>query len=246
MVKLTRKLKRHHYRLSADLRFLLRAFLTLLAIQQLIRLSLIITFAHESFSLPFPVLAESIYLGTRFDIMLSSWICLPMVIACAFPASLRSRSLWRAWLSFMGLVTIAVGIISIMAYQIEGTSQGRSFYYWLAQGDQVPWSELLVRWETALWAMVFILFSGILFELIKASDFSCRNAGEEPWLKRLSVFSLLIIISLFAIRGTFHWGPPLKPEAAHFSSYFVANHIAANSTFTLSRQRIRMANEKPQ
>jgi len=241
MLNLSKKLRHHHYRMSADIRFLLRAFLTLLLIQQLIRAALMVSFAEESLNLPMPILAEALFLGLRFDIMLSTWVCIPMILACALPSSLRARSLWRAWLTFMGFVTICTGLISIELYQIEGTEQRRSFYLWLAQGDAVPWNELLARWETLIWLAYGIFLTGLLNELIKASDLSCRFVGRDHYAKRSGIFFILFLLSLLALRGSIYWGPPLKPEAAQFSSYHHANHIAANATFTLSRQRLRMA-----
>lgn len=240
MVKLSQKLRKHRYRLSADLRFLLRSILTLLLIQQLLRLCLMLAYPSETLYLPLPVLAESLFYGLRFDLMLSTWICIPMIIACAFPSGLRVRSLWRAWLSFMGLASIITGLVAISFYQIVGTEQGSSFFQWLASGDQLPWVELAQRWETIIWIMVAVLLSGILHELIRASDLSCRNLGREKQWKRLSVFSVLILISAIAMRGTVHWGPPLRPEDSQFSSYQHANHLAANSSFAVIRTRMRM------
>ena len=240
MVKLSQKLRKHRYRLSADLRFLLRSLLTILFLQQLLRVCLMLAYPSDTLYLPLPVIAEALFYGFRFDLMLSTWICIPMIIACAFPSGLRVRSLWRAWLSFMGLASIITGLVAISFYQIVGAEQGSSFYQWLANGEKLPWLALAQRWESVIWLMVAILFSGLLHELIRASDLSCRNIGRENNWKRLGVFFLLIVISAVAMRGTIYWGAPLKPEEAQFSSYQHANHLAANSSFTVIRTRMRM------
>jgi hypothetical protein len=241
MVKFTNKLRKQRYRLSADLRFLLRSLLTLLLIQQLLRIAYIIATPSETLYLPLPVIAEALYFGARFDLMVSTWICIPMIVAMAFPSGLRARSLWRAWLTFMGLLTILAGVIAINFYQIEGSIQGQSFYIWLALGDNVPWELLTTRWESALWLLVIVFFSGLLHELVRTADLTCRNTGKESRARRLKYFTGIFVLSLFCLRGTFHWGPPLKPEEANFSSYDHANHIAANAAFTVIRTRMRLA-----
>jgi hypothetical protein len=241
MVKFTNKLRKQRYRLTADLRFLLRSLLTIFLIQQLLRLAYMIATPTETIYLPFPIIAEAMYFGARFDLMVSTWVCIPMIIAMAFPSGLRARSLWRAWLSFMGLFTIIAGIISISFYQLEGDAQGQSFYVWLAQGENIPWELLISRWESAIWLMVIVLFAGLLHELVRASDLTCRNVGKETRAKRLGYFAVIVLVATLSLRGTLHWGPPLKPEEANFSSYVHANHIAANATFTVIRTRMRMA-----
>ena len=243
MVKFTNKLKKQRYRLTADLRFLMRALLTIFLIQFLLRAAYMIATPSETLYLPLPIIAEALYFGARFDLMVSTWVCIPMIIAMAFPSGLRARSLWRAWMTFMGLLTIIAGVVSISFYQIEGDAQGQSFFFWLAEGDNIPWQALVSRWESAIWLMVVILFAGLLHELVRASDLTCRNVGKETRAKRLGYFAILVVVATFCLRGTFQWGPPLKPEEANFSSYAHANHIAANATFTVIRTRMRMASE---
>jgi len=241
MVKFTNKLRKQRYRLTADLRFLMRSILTLFFIQQLLRLAYMLATPGETLHLPATIIAEALYFGARFDLMVSTWVCIPMIIAMAFPSGLRTRSLWRAWMTFMGLFTILAGILSISFYQLEGAVQGQTFYLWLAEGDNIPWGALVSRWESAIWLMVIVLLAGVLHELIRAADLTCRNVGKESRRKRLSYFAVIVIVSTLCLRGTFHWGPPLRPEEANFSSYTHANHMAANATFTVIRTRMRMA-----
>lgn len=240
MNTITRKLRRHQYRISADVRFLLRVLLSLLLLQQLMRAIVIVTFPKDLIAVDIVTLIKAIYLGTRFDVMISAWICTPMVFAMLFPSGLRSRSFWRAWVAVMSLFTIIGGLISLALYTTTYGTESYLFYKWLAEGKNIPWHNLWASWVGFIWLFVILILFGLIHELIRAADKSCRQRGREKYGKRLLTFFALLIITVICVRGTLKSGAPLKPERMDFSNDAYANLIATNSSYNLIRTRLRI------
>lgn len=229
--------------LAAHLRFTFASALALLALFALLRLGLLLFNRELIGSTPLASFVEAFGNGLRFDLRLTVYILLPLLLGVLSMRVMAARGLLRLWLSVCASLTILLGLIELNFYR-EFHQRLNSLVFQYLQEDPAtvlsmlwhgfPVLQLLASWGVASAAM-YALF-GWLERLTRGAP-AVREAGARrrgsTWYTRTAVFTLLVLVSVVAARGTLRQGPPLRWGDAFTTESMFANHLGLNATLSL-------------
>jgi len=229
--------------LAAHLRFTFACALALLALFALLRLGLLLFNRELIGSTPLASFVEAFGNGLRFDLRLTVYILLPLLLGVLSMRVMAARGLLRLWLSVCASLTILLGLIELNFYR-EFHQRLNSLVFQYLQEDPAtvlsmlwhgfPVLQLLASWGVASAAM-YALF-GWLERLTRGAP-AVREAGARrrgsTWYTRTAVFTLLVLVSVVAARGTLRQGPPLRWGDAFTTESMFANHLGLNATLSL-------------
>jgi len=229
--------------LAAHLRFTFASALALLALFALLRLGLLLFNRELIGSTPLASFVEAFGNGLRFDLRLTVYILLPLLLGVLSMRMMAARGLLRLWLSVCASLTILLGLIELNFYR-EFHQRLNSLVFQYLQEDPAtvlsmlwhgfPVLQLLASWGVASAAM-YALF-GWLERLTRGAP-AVREAGARrrgsTWYTRTAVFTLLVLVSVVAARGTLRQGPPLRWGDAFTTESMFANHLGLNATLSL-------------
>ncbi len=229
--------------LAAHLRFTFASALALLALFALLRLGLLLFNRELIGSTPLASFVEAFGNGLRFDLRLTVYILLPLLLGVLSMRMMAARGLLRLWLSVCASLTILLGLIELNFYR-EFHQRLNSLVFQYLQEDPAtvlsmlwhgfPVLQLLASWGVASAAM-YALF-GWLERLTRGAP-AVREAGARrrgsTWYTRTAVFTLLVLVCVVAARGTLRQGPPLRWGDAFTTESMFANHLGLNATLSL-------------
>ena len=220
--------------LTRDLAFLAGVFVLFLGFQALLRGLLWWRNLDLAADTPTWALVEAFGVGLRFDLIVTSLIALPLVLALFFPKGLGNRRWARYWLLFAGAVVLFLGVVEPEFYhQFHARLNSIAIQY--LKEDPVTvgsmlWHGFPVLRYLALWAAATALLAWLLQRLDRLTR---RQAPLPPWWQRLPVVLLVLFLVAWGARGTLRQGPPLRWGDAFHSQYLFANHLALNGTWSL-------------
>ncbi|AFM34664.1 MULTISPECIES: LTA synthase family protein [Stutzerimonas stutzeri subgroup] len=229
--------------LAAHLRFTFASALALLALFALLRLGLLLFNRELIGSTPLASFVEAFGNGLRFDLRLTVYILLPLLLGVLSMRMMAARGLLRLWLSVCASLTILLGLIELNFYR-EFHQRLNSLVFQYLQEDPAtvlsmlwhgfPVLRLLAAW-LATSAALFALF-GWLERRTRAAPVSLASAQARrgaSWSARFAVFGVLLVVSVVAARGTLRQGPPLRWGDAFTTASTFANHLGQNATLSL-------------
>lgn len=229
--------------LAAHLRFTLASTLALLSMFAVLRLGLLLFNRDLIGSTPLGSFLEAFGNGLRFDLRLSVYMLLPLLLAVLSARAMAARRLFRLWLGVCASVAILLGLIELNFYR-EFHQRLNSLVFQYLQEDPAtvlsmlwhgfPVLRLLAVWGLASAAM-FVLF-GWLERLTRDAQTlhtSDPRRGGAAWYTRTAVFTLLVLVCVVAARGTLRQGPPLRWGDAFTTESTFANHLGLNATLSL-------------
>jgi len=229
--------------LAAHLRFTFASALALLALFALLRLGLLLFNRELIGSTPLASFVEAFGNGLRFDLRVTVYILLPLLLGVLSVRVMAARGLLRLWLSVCASLTILLGLIELNFYR-EFHQRLNSLVFQYLQEDPAtvlsmlwhgfPVLQLLASWGVASAAM-YALF-GWLERLTRGAP-AVRETGARrrgsAWYTRAAVFGVLILVCVVAARGTLRQGPPLRWGDAFTTESMFANHLGLNATLSL-------------
>jgi phosphoglycerol transferase MdoB-like AlkP superfamily enzyme len=229
--------------LAAHLRFTLASALALLAVFALLRLALLLFNRELIGSTPLASFVEAFGNGLRFDLRVTVYVLLPLLLGVLSVRVMAARGLLRLWLSVCASLTILLGLIELNFYR-EFHQRLNSLVFQYLQEDPAtvlsmlwhgfPVLRLLAAWGAASVAM-YALF-GWLERLTRGATV-VRSGGASRssagWYTRAAVFTLLVLVCVVAARGTLRQGPPLRWGDAFTTESMFANHLGLNATLSL-------------
>ncbi|WP_312923975.1 LTA synthase family protein, partial [Stutzerimonas nitrititolerans] len=229
--------------LAAHLRFTFASALALLALFALLRLGLLLFNRELIGSTPLASFVEAFGNGLRFDLRVTVYILLPLLLGVLSVRVMAARGLLRLWLSVCASLTILLGLIELNFYR-EFHQRLNSLVFQYLQEDPAtvlsmlwhgfPVLQLLASWGVASAAM-YALF-GWLERLTRGApavrETAARRRGSA-WYTRAAVFGVLILVCVVAARGTLRQGPPLRWGDAFTTESMFANHLGLNATLSL-------------
>ncbi|MCW3147144.1 LTA synthase family protein [Stutzerimonas stutzeri] len=229
--------------LAAHLRFILASAVALLALFALLRLGLLLFNRELIGSTPTASFVEAFGNGLRFDLRVTVYILLPLLLGVLSVRVMAARGLLRLWLSVCASLTILLGLIELNFYR-EFHQRLNSLVFQYLQEDPAtvlsmlwhgfPVLQLLAAWGMASVTM-YALF-GWLERLTRGApavhSTSARRSGPA-WYTRTAVFGVLLVVSVVAARGTLRQGPPLRWGDAFTTESMFANHLGLNATLSL-------------
>ena len=229
--------------LTAHLRLTLASGLALLLMFALLRLGLLLFNRELIGSTPLASFVETFGNGLRFDLRVTVFILLPLLLGVLSVRVMAARGLLRLWLGACASLTILLGLIELNFYR-EFHQRLNSLVFQYLQEDPAtvlsmlwhgfPVLQLLAAWGVASAAM-FALF-GWLERLTRGATV-VRPGGASrsgaAWYTRTAVFTLLVLVCVVAARGTLRQGPPLRWGDAFTTESMFANHLGLNATLSL-------------
>jgi len=148
--------------LAAHLRFTFASALALLALFALLRLGLLLFNRELIGSTPLASFVEAFGNGLRFDLRVTVYILLPLLLGVLSMRMMAARGLLRLWLSVCASLTILLGLIELNFYR-EFHQRLNSLVFQYLQEDPAtvlsmlwhgfPVLQLLASWGVASAAM---------------------------------------------------------------------------------------------
>ena len=183
-------------------------------------------------------LLNAFLIGIRFDLIITTYLSIPLVIALLLPKGLNPRGLFIGWSTAFGSLLLFLGVLELDFYhEFHARLNSMVFQYIREDASTVIsmiWNGFPVLKYIGLWAVMSGLLwlticwlSQYTYSVIKSTNL-VRNYS---W--RIPVFALLAFATVFAARGTFRTGPPLRWGDAYHSNHLFANHLAFNGAFSL-------------
>ncbi|MFQ7901256.1 LTA synthase family protein [Stutzerimonas degradans] len=228
--------------LAAHLRFILASAVALLALFALLRLGLLLFNRELIGSTPLASFVEAFGNGLRFDLRVTVYILVPLLLAVLSPRAMAARRLQQLWLGTCASVAILLGLIEQNFYR-EFHQRLNSLVFQYLQEDPAtvlsmlwhgfPVLRLLAAWLAASAALFALL--GWLERRTRAAPLRLANAPARgaSWPARFAVFGVLLVVSVVAARGTLRQGPPLRWGDAFTTASTFANHLGQNATLSL-------------
>lgn len=242
----------HPLSLRSEILFLISVILWFLLYQTLLRS--IFLYAHYDLtqSIPATTLLRAYGNGVRFDLMITVYAVLPVVLGLLFQHSTARRQKMRIWLTgFAALVTF-LAILELDFYR-EFHQRLNSLVFEYMKEDagtvlSMVWFGFpVIRYLLLIGVLTFIFHQVVFYIDHKTQWLETRPLGGNRasyWAVRGLVFVLVLACTVVAGRGTLRQGPPLRWGDAFFSEHTFANHLGLNGTFTLSKAATALANKK--
>lgn len=215
----------------------------LLALFAVLRLLLLWRNAGMAQLVPAELLAQSFWVGLRFDLAVSSYLLIPFFLLLLL---LRGRQ--RVWL-LAGFSAVVGGVIFSSLAEIEFYRElefrfNTVIFEYLNHPRIVAgmaWEGYPVLRYLLLWAALLSLFAGSCSWLYRRLLLPATpTQGAPAMLARTMGVTLMLALMVFASRGGFAH-EPLRWGDAFFSEEPFANDLALNGIFTLGRSVLEKA-----
>jgi len=215
------------------------------------RLLTLLQLRDRAVAVPFSVMAQSFFVGLRFDFVIACYITLPLSLLGMFPIVDISRSRMSRWVNNTLLFLLAAVSFYICLSDIEFFR----FFNTRLNGMALEWSDTprfvvtMIR-ETypviryfLLFAIVLAAFVTVILRIQRVLVYS--RPPSSNWLN-LAYLPLVAAIMLLGARGRIEEKAPITWGEAYFSEYSFANLLALNPVFTFARDALYDAGNREQ
>ncbi|MBN2646040.1 MAG: LTA synthase family protein [Desulfuromonadaceae bacterium] len=222
--------------LRAQLSFLAGSALLLIIVLTLLRLALLLYNRDQLADTTLVQLLEAFGNGLRFDGRLVAYLLLPLV-----PLLLRSqppgfRRLQRLWLGIAMTLVLLAGLAEPVFYrEFHQRLNGLVFQY-IGEDPRTVLSMLWHGFPVARALLLWLVLSGSVAVALGHLSRWAQPAGKParpPMSLRLAVLLPVLLVTIFAARGTLRHGPPLRWGDAYTTTSTFANQLGLNGTLCL-------------
>lgn len=234
-------------RLIQDALFLLSSTLISLLAFAILRALLIIRNSELIENIPLSDIANSFLIGAQFDLIVLSYLLIPLVIGMLLPNGLGKRSIAFFWLILLFGFCFFLGIVELdFYYEFHNRLNSIAFQYLKEDPTTVSsmiWNGFPVITYLILWLALIAIFA-FAIKLISKLTLS-KQSKPAPFIYR--ILTTLIFLTIFIIGsrgGTIRSGPPLRWGDAFHSPHLFTNHLALNGTYTFLRALKNQSKEK--
>lgn len=238
--------------LKAHLGYLLLSGLAIMVLLSGLRVALLAYNLDSAGDASTSALVEAFTNGLRFDLRLTVYLLIPLLLAVLSARAMASRGLFRAWLTITSSLALFAGLLEMDFYrEFHQRLNGLVFQYVKEDPKTVlsmiwygyPVVRYLLAWALVTW-LLSLVFKGIGRATRPSVD--TRAGGRvAPWYARVGVFVVLLLIAVVAARGTLRQGPPLRWGDAYTTDSNFANQLGLNGILTLiSAAKSRMSEDR--
>ena len=209
----------------------------LVVFQQVWRLILLVRSTDLAAGVPLSTVAKSFLVGLQFDLAVTGYTVLPLVILGMLPGWDISRRIWIRRLNFALLVLMAAAVFFVHLADIEffrffNVRLNGTAHLWAAHPNVM----FPMLWETYPVIRYLILYGVVLGLFIVMARrlraiFVDRHLPSPVGTQTVSALLLIIVFGL-AARGRLEEKSPLRWGMAYFSDHAYANQLALNPAFT--------------
>lgn len=228
------------YTLNADLKYLLFNIMLWLAAFGICRLYMLgWNWNLTSGISPF-LFMKSFMVGMRFDLIIVTWIILPLVLGILLPFGLKHRRIYRTWMLLVGGIMLLLAVTEIEFYHEFHSRFNSIAIQYLAEDPATVTRMIIIGSPVITLLFGWIVLMVLLYKCMRKVEDQCQtqakiNSMRHYYLFRTPVFLLVLVLAVLGARGTVRQGPPLRWGDAFFSEHLFANHLALNGVFTLSK-----------
>ncbi len=229
---------------KSHLAYTLLSGLVLMVMYSLLRVALLVYNREMIGDTPASVFIEAMGNGLRFDLRLTVYLLVPLLLALFSARAMAARGFFRFWLTVVASITLFLGLMEMDFYrEFHQRLNGLVFQYVKEDPQTVlsmlwygfPVVRYLLAWALVTW-LLSLMFKGIDRLTRPRREPSASNAGNRavaPWYARIGVFVVCLLIAVVAVRGTLRQGPPLRWGDAYTTESNFANTLGLNGTLTL-------------
>lgn len=229
-------------RLVDDLLFLSLCTLGLLAAGTLLRALLLFHNLDLAAQIPTGEMVRAFLTGLRFDLIVASYILLPVCLFLLPAGGFGQRKLVRLWLAGCSAAMIFLGIVELDFYHEFHTRLNSLVFEYLREDPETVVKMLWAGFPVTRYLVFFAVIWGALQWLIRqfhrrtggspaaGADRTDRSLGPAG---RAGLVLMLLLAFTAGARGTLRTGPPLRWGDAFTGSHVFSNHLGLNGTFTL-------------
>lgn len=236
----------HNPTLKSHLAYMLLSGLALMVMYTLLRIGLLAYNREMIGDTPVTTFLEALFNGLRFDLRLTVYLLIPLMLALFSVRAMAARGFFRFWLTLVGSITLFFGLMEMDFYrEFHQRLNGLVFQYVEEDLKTVlsmlwhgfPVARYLLAWAVVTW-LLSLVFKGIDRVTRPRVDPAQEASGvgsAAPWYLRAGVFVVILLIAVVAARGTLRQGPPLRWGDAYTTESNFANQLGLNGTLTLIR-----------
>jgi phosphoglycerol transferase MdoB-like AlkP superfamily enzyme len=224
--------------LLADLLFLLGIIMTLVMTQFCLRW-LLLFYNHDlTTTASIRELFNAFIIGSCFDLIVATYISIPLVIAMLLPNGLSPRWLFVIWVTLLGSLVVFLGVLELDFYHEFHARLNSLVFQYMREDASTVISMLWNGFPVIKYTMLWLSMSWLLWLAIQWLNTHTRvEANKRNLLNqyrwRIPLFAALAFATIFAARGTLRTGPPLRWGDAYHSTHLFANHLALNGAYSL-------------
>ncbi|WP_443690950.1 LTA synthase family protein [Pseudomonas sp.] len=229
---------------KSHLAYTLLSGLVLMVMYTLLRVALLVYNREMIGSIPASTFFEAMVNGLRFDLRLTIYLLIPLVLALFSARAMTGRGMFRFWLTIGASITLFLGLMELDFYrEFHQRLNGLVFQYVKEDPKTVlsmlwngfPVGRYLLAWAAVTWVLS-LLFKGIdrlTRTRRRLNVSSSSNRSVAPWYLRIGVFVACLMVAVVAARGTLRQGPPLRWGDAYTTDSNFANQLGLNGTLSL-------------
>ncbi|MCQ9392599.1 LTA synthase family protein [Pseudomonas viridiflava] len=241
---------------KSHLAYTLLSGLALMVMYTLLRIGLLVYNREMIGDTPASTFIEALFNGMRFDLRLTVYLLIPLMLSLFSARAIAARGFFRFWLTLVGSITLFFGLMEMDFYrEFHQRLNGLVFQYVKEDPKTVlsmlwygfPVVRYLLAWAVVTW-LLSLVFKGIDRVTRPRNALSGGGAGTRsiaPWYVRIGVFFLVLIVAVICARGTLRQGPPLRWGDAYTTESNFANQLGLNGTLTLiTAAKSRMSEDR--
>ncbi|WP_122569868.1 LTA synthase family protein [Pseudomonas viridiflava] len=241
---------------KSHLAYTLLSGLALMVMYTLLRIGLLVYNREMIGDTPASTFIEALFNGMRFDLRLTVYLLIPLMLSLFSARAMAARGFFRFWLTLVGSITLFFGLMEMDFYrEFHQRLNGLVFQYVKEDPKTVlsmlwygfPVVRYLLAWAVVTW-LLSLVFKGIERVTRPRNALSGGVAGTRsiaPWYMRIGVFFLVLIVAVICARGTLRQGPPLRWGDAYTTESNFANQLGLNGTLTLiTAAKSRMSEDR--
>ena len=225
---------------TSQLLFFCLAIVGVLLLLSSLRLVLVLFNLDLAEQIPAPVLLGSFLIGARFDLIMTSYACLPLILLPLFGNLAGYRKFCVGWLTIFAGIYCFLAFVEFSFYTEFQQRLNSLVFMYLREDPGTVLSMLWYGFPIVTHSIACLLICALMFLLFRKVEQSTRPESGKfggP-VSFLVVFCLLIVEISFA-RGTLRSGPPLRWGDAYQSDRLFANQLALNGSYTLGKAWLR-------
>ncbi|MFJ4145301.1 LTA synthase family protein [Pseudomonas sp. NPDC089734] len=240
---------------KSHLAYILLSGLALMVMYTLLRIGLLVYNREMIGSTPASTFIEALFNGMRFDLRLTIYLLIPLMLSLFSARAMSARGFFRFWLTLVGSITLFLGLIEMDFYrEFHQRLNGLVFQYIKEDPKTVlsmlwygfPVVRYLLAWALVTW-LLSLVFKGIdrVTRPRQSSAGGSSNRSIAPWYMRVGIFFIVLVIAVISARGTLRQGPPLRWGDAYTTDSNFANQLGLNGTLTLvTAAKSRMSEDR--
>ncbi|CAM3110878.1 hypothetical protein BZK31_11295 [Pseudomonas floridensis] len=246
----------HNPTVKSHLAYTLLSGLALMVMYTLLRIGLLVYNREMIGDTPASTFIEALFNGMRFDLRLTVYLLIPLMLSLFSARAMAARGFFRFWLTLVGSITLFFGLMEMDFYrEFHQRLNGLVFQYVKEDPKTVlsmlwygfPVVRYLLAWAVVTW-LLSLVFKGIDRATRPRQNGPAGTVGTRtiaPWYMRIGVFFLVLIVAVICARGTLRQGPPLRWGDAYTTESNFANQLGLNGTLTLiTAAKSRMSEDR--